>query len=134
MKLSEGQGEGLLGVVGEHQVWITGRKKVVELGVPLPEIAAGLECVVFLDGEYAATFRFRDVPRADGRSFVDHLRPRHHVNRVLLVSGDRESEVRYLADLMGIHEIHSAKSPGGKSCHRAARNRGGENPVRGRRH
>ena len=98
-------------MVGGHEVWITGRKKVADLGAPLPEIAAGLECVVFLDGEYAATFRFRDVPRAGGRKFVEHLRPRHRVNRVLLVSGDRESEVRYLADLMGIHEIHSAKSP-----------------------
>jgi heavy metal translocating P-type ATPase len=111
LKVSEKQGEGLLGVVGEHRVWITGRKKAAELGAPLPLASAGLECVVFLDGEYAATFRFRDVPRAGGRSFVEHLRPRHHVNRVLLVSGDRESEVRYLADLMGIHEIYSAKSP-----------------------
>ena len=111
LKVSEAQGEGLLGVVGEHQVWITGRKKAVDMGAPLPEIVAGLECVVFLDGEYAATFRFRDVPRAEGRSFVDHLRPLHHVERVLLVSGDRESEVRYLADLMGIEEIYSGKSP-----------------------
>jgi heavy metal translocating P-type ATPase len=111
LKVSESQGEGLLGVVGGHQVWITGRKKVADLGVALPEIAAGLECIVFFDGEYAATFRFRDVPRAGGRSFVEHLRPRHRVNRVLLVSGDRDAEVRYLADLMGIREIHSAKSP-----------------------
>jgi heavy metal translocating P-type ATPase len=111
MKVSESQGEGLLGVVGGHNVWITGRKKVADLGVALPEVAAGLECVVFVEGEYAATFRFRDVPRARGRSFVEHLRPRHRVNRVLLVSGDRDSEVRYLADLMGIHEVHSAKSP-----------------------
>jgi len=111
LKVSESQGEGLLGVVGGHQVWITGRKKVADLGVALPEIAAGLECIVFFDSEYVATFRFRDVPRAGGRSFVEHLRPRHRVNRVLLVSGDRDSEVRYLADLMGIREIHSAKSP-----------------------
>lgn len=111
LRVSEKQGEGLLGVVGAHRVWITGRKKAAELGAPLPPVSAGLECVVFLDGEYAATFRFRDVPRAGGRSFVEHLRPRHHVNRVLLVSGDRESEVRYLADLMGIREVHSAKSP-----------------------
>ena len=111
LKVSETQGEGLSGVVGGHEVWITGRKKVANLGALLPEVAAGLECVVFLDGEYAATFRFRDVPRAGGRSFVEHLRPRHHVNRVLLVSGDRDSEVRYLADMMGIHEVHSTKSP-----------------------
>jgi len=111
LKVSESPGEGLQGVVGGQQVWITGRKKADELGVPLPEVAAGLECVVFLNRDYAATLRFRDVPRADGRSFVEHLGPRHRVNRVLLVSGDRESESRYLADLIGIHEFHSAKSP-----------------------
>jgi heavy metal translocating P-type ATPase len=111
MKLSEAQGEGLMGFVGEHKVWITGRKKIAGLGVTLPEITAGLECVLFMDGVCAATFRFRDVPRADGRSFVEHLRPRHKVNRIILLSGDRDSEVRYLAELMGIQEIHSAKSP-----------------------
>ena len=110
-EISESPGEGLRGMVGTHQVWITGRKKVAGLGMPLPAVAAGLECIVFIDGKYAATFRFHDVPREGGRSFMDHLRPRHNVDRVLLVSGDRESEVKYLADLMGIKEIHSAKSP-----------------------
>ena len=110
-KLSESPGEGLAGLVGGRRVWITGRKKIAGHRAALPEISPGLECVVFLDDEYAATFRFRDVPRANGRSFVEHLRPRHRVNRVLLVSGDRDSEVRYLAELMGIQEIHSAQSP-----------------------
>jgi heavy metal translocating P-type ATPase len=110
-EVSESQGEGLRGTVGMHKVWITGRKKVDSPDIALPAVAAGLECVVFIDGQYAATFRFHDIPRAGGRSFMDHLGPRHHVDRVLLVSGDRESEVRYLADLMGIKEIHSGKSP-----------------------
>jgi len=30
---------------------------------------------------------------------------------VLLLSGDRESEVRYLADLVGITEVHGGQSP-----------------------
>jgi heavy metal translocating P-type ATPase len=111
MKLSEKPGEGLVGLVGEHQVWLTGRKKVSDMGVVLPEITAGLECVLFMDGVYAGTIRFRDVPRKDGRSFVEHLGPRHKINRIVLLSGDRDSEVRYLAKLMGIQEIHSAKSP-----------------------
>jgi P-type E1-E2 ATPase len=42
---------------------------------------------------------------------VNHLGPRHHVNRVLLVSGDRDSEVRYLADVVGIAEVHAGTSP-----------------------
>jgi P-type E1-E2 ATPase len=43
--------------------------------------------------------------------FIDHLRPRHKIDRIMLVSGDRESEVRYLADLVGIREVAAGKSP-----------------------
>jgi heavy metal translocating P-type ATPase len=110
-EVSEKQGEGLRGTVGGRSVWITGRGKIVDQGVPLPAAAPGLECVVFIDDKYAATFRFHDVPRADGPNFINHLRPRHRVNRVLLVSGDRDSEVRYLADLVGIKEVHASQSP-----------------------
>jgi heavy metal translocating P-type ATPase len=110
-EVSEKPGEGLRGTVAGRSVWITGRSQVSDRTLPLPEIAAGLECVVFVDGEYAAMFRFRDVPRAEGRSFVNHLLPRHRVNRVLLVSGDRDLEVRYLAGLVGITNVHSNVSP-----------------------
>jgi P-type E1-E2 ATPase len=110
-EVSEKPGEGLRGIVAGRSVWITGRSQVSDRTLPLPEIAAGLECVVFVDGVYAAMFRFRDVPRAEGRSFVNHLRPRHRVNRVLLVSGDRDLEVRYLAGLVGITNVHSNVSP-----------------------
>jgi len=110
-EVTERPGEGLRGTIGAHEVWITGRNKIAGWDVPLPGVAAGLECVIFVDDRFAATLRFRDHPRVGGRSFVDHLRPRHHVNRILLVSGDRDSEVRYLAELLGIAEIHSSKSP-----------------------
>ena len=111
MQMSERQGEGLRGAVGGRQVWITGRKKISGVTTPLPEIVPGLECLVFLDGQYAAALRFRDVPRAGGRNFVQHLGPRHNVLRTLLVSGDRDSEVRYLADRIGIKEVYSGQSP-----------------------
>jgi P-type E1-E2 ATPase len=39
------------------------------------------------------------------------LRPRHQLNRVMLVSGDRESEVRYLADRVGISEVRAGQTP-----------------------
>jgi heavy metal translocating P-type ATPase len=110
-EVSEKQGGGLRGCVTGREVWITGRNKVTDRNLSLPVAAVGLECVVLIDGAYAATFRFRDVVRAGGRSFVNHLRPRHHVSRVLLVSGDRDSEVRYLADVVGITEVHAGKSP-----------------------
>jgi len=66
---------------------------------------------VFIDGVFAAVLHFHDSPRKDGRTFVGHLRPRHHVTRILLVSGDRDTEVRYLADQVGISEVRAGKSP-----------------------
>ena len=77
----------------------------------LPPQTGGLECMVWIDGQYAATYRFRDSPRREGASFIQHLGPRHHVDRVMLLSGDRESEVRYLAELVGVGELHAEKSP-----------------------
>jgi P-type E1-E2 ATPase len=70
--------------------------------------------VVVVDGVPQALLRFRDSPRADGRSFVSHLAPAHHLSRVMLVSGDRESEVRWLADVVGIKEVHAGIQPEGK--------------------
>ena len=52
-----------------------------------------------------------DTPRADSRTFIHHLKPRHTVNRILLVSGDRDQEARRLAEEVGITEVHSAKTP-----------------------
>ena len=110
-EISERPGEGLKGIVGKRNVWITSRNKVKNLHVALPPLASGLECVVFIDGVYAATCRFRDMPRAEGLQFIRHLKPRHEVSRVLIVSGDREEEVRHLAQQVAIREVYSAKSP-----------------------
>lgn len=109
--ISERPGEGLRGTVKDHLVWITSRKKISGTEIQLPAITSGLECLVFIDGVYAAGFRFHDTPRADSRTFIRHLKPRHAVNRILIVSGDRDQEVRRLADEVGIKEVHSAKSP-----------------------
>ena len=77
----------------------------------LPAAADGLECMVVVDGRLAATFRLRDAPRAEGHSFIQHLGPKHQFQRLMIVSGDRKSEVRYLAEEVGITEIHAQKSP-----------------------
>jgi len=114
-EVSEQPGHGLVGTVSGHELQVTSRSKLIAQDVvtvaQLPPVAGGLECVVAIDHRYAAAFRFRDAPRAESRSFVDHLGPKHHFARVLLVSGDRESEVRYLAEQVGITEIYAQKSP-----------------------
>ena len=77
----------------------------------LPPIEPGLECLVFLDGKFAALFGFEDSPRSDSRVFLSHLSPRHRVTRVMLVSGDREAEVRSLAEKIGIRTAYGARTP-----------------------
>jgi heavy metal translocating P-type ATPase len=109
--ISEHPGEGLRGTIGGRAVQITGRKKVASLNLPLPPPESGLECLVFLRGRHAAAIRFHDAPRKDSASFIRHLQPKHGVARVMLVSGDRESEVKYLAESVGISEVHAGKSP-----------------------
>lgn len=114
-EVTEHPGEGLRGVVAGSSIQVTSRKKLAaqsEAAVGLlPPLAGGLECVVLIDGRYAATFRFRDEPRSEGKSFVRHLKPQHGFDRVLLVSGDRETEVSYLAEKVGITEVYAAQSP-----------------------
>ena len=110
-EISERPGEGLKGTVGRRTVWITSRKKAIDRPLVLPPVAPGLECLLFVDDVYAATFRFHDMPRAESRTFIKHLSPRHAVSRVLIVSGDRDQEVRHLAKQVGITELYSAKSP-----------------------
>jgi heavy metal translocating P-type ATPase len=110
-EVSERPGEGLRGLVAGQRVRITGRQKVDVQSVDLPPAAPGLECVVLIEEKFAALFRFRDAPRRETRRFMDHLKPRHAVTRVMLVSGDRDAEVRHLAELAGISEVYSAASP-----------------------
>jgi heavy metal translocating P-type ATPase len=117
-EVSERPGQGLCGSVSGHEVRITSRGKLDALGLggseALPPVSGGLECVVAVDHRYAAVLRFRDAPRAESGAFVRHLGPRHEFRRVMIVSGDRESEVRYLADQVGISEIRAGQSPEAK--------------------
>ncbi len=114
-EVTEPPGEGLRGGVRGRRVLITSRRKLVAQDAAaaalLPEPGGGLECVVAIDDHYAATLRFRDTPRPESRSFVQHLGPKHQFTRTMILSGDRESEVRYLASQVGISEVHAQQSP-----------------------
>ena len=109
-RVSEPPGQGLQGLVSGRNVRITGRDQVSEI-LGLPAVEPGLECLVFLDGKFAALFGFEDSPRGDSRVFLKHLSPRHRVTRMVLVSGDREAEVRALAAKIGIQVAYGAQAP-----------------------
>ena len=114
-EVSEKPGEGLRGLIAGTEVLVTGRKALKGIdpdGVSLlPEQTAGLECVVVINGKYAATIQFRDEPRKDGRLFIEHLSHKHGYERIMLVSGDRQSEAEYLGRKVGINTIIAEQTP-----------------------
>jgi heavy metal translocating P-type ATPase len=113
--VQEHPGEGLRGTVDGRSMRVTSGKKLLaeqpQVRASLPPPTGGLECAILIDGRYAATYRFRDEPRAEGAAFIGHLAPMHGFEKVMLVSGDRLSEVQYLAERVGITELHAGKSP-----------------------
>ncbi len=115
LEVSERPGQGLTGRIDGRFVQVTSRKAVAvmdpEGAAALPPLEGGLECVAVIDGRTAGLIRFRDEPRAEGLSFVRHLGPQHGFTRVMLVSGDRDSEVRYLAEKVGIADVLAGQSP-----------------------
>lgn len=114
-QISEPKGAGLQGIVAGHELVITSRKQLDKFGLGkdlaiLPQ-GAGLECIILIDHQLAAHYRFRDSPRAESGSFITHLLPKHGIQKIMIISGDREEEVKYLANAVGIAEVYAGKSP-----------------------
>lgn len=113
--ISETPGHGLQGTVNNHRIHITGRKKFLlnypELKPILPSEKSGLECIVLIDNAIAAVLNFHDPARPEAKYFIKHLKPSHQFNKIMIVSGDRESEVNYLAQRLGVTEIYASQTP-----------------------
>lgn len=111
-EVSETPGAGLTGRVDGRSVRVTGRRGLdAAAAAALPPATEGLECAVVVDGAPAALLRFRDAARPESRPFLAHLSPRHGVTRVMIVSGDREPEVRDLAAKVGVRDLRAGQSP-----------------------
>jgi heavy metal translocating P-type ATPase len=114
-QISEPPGAGLTGVIAGRTIQLTSRKLASALSEAvasaLPAPAGGMECVVLIDGQFAALLRFRDEPRREGKQFIRHLGPKHGIQKIMLVSGDRESEVAWIAERVGIPKVAFSQSP-----------------------
>jgi len=111
-RVTERPGEGLSGSIDGHWIQIVGRNSpVFQAGAQLPPADVGLECLVLVDGRFAATLRFHDEPRQDSTSFIGHLKPLHRAKEVILLSGDRQTEVEHLARVVGINQVYAGQTP-----------------------
>jgi heavy metal translocating P-type ATPase len=108
--ITEKAGLGLIGKISQQEILITNRTKFSS-EIELPTLDGGLECLIIINQKTAALLHFRDSPRKESESFINHLAPNHHFKKVILLSGDRRSEVEYLANLLGIKEFYASQSP-----------------------
>lgn len=113
--VSEHPGSGLSGEIKGEKILVTSVSKARKSNIKglekLSTASGGLECILTASGNLVARFRFRDEARADTKSFLKHLAPRHNLHKAILLSGDRESEVRYVAERVGISDVYAEKSP-----------------------
>lgn len=113
--VSENPGEGLIGSIEEKTIKITNRKFIEKndptQAVNLPVQTPGMESVILINHKVAGLLRFRDTVRREGYSFISHLRPTHKFEKIMILSGDRLSEVEYLAKQLGIKEVYASQSP-----------------------
>jgi heavy metal translocating P-type ATPase len=109
--IREEAGRGLCGRTDGRDVLVTSRHQAAGLATLPPAQATGLECVVLIDGHFAALFRFHDVARPESGGFIRHLGPRHGLERIMIVSGDRDVEVRRLAADVSVSQVHAGVSP-----------------------
>ncbi|MBY0293532.1 MAG: cadmium-translocating P-type ATPase, partial [Alphaproteobacteria bacterium] len=114
-QVNESSGEGLGGVIKGKMIQITNRGKLAiqypDQAAFLPPMKRGMECIILIDGKVSALFHFRDTLRTEGQSFISHLAPIHHFKKIMIVSGDRPSEVSYIAQQLGIQKIYANQTP-----------------------
>ena len=112
--ITEKPGYGMIGNIGDKEIIITSRKKIHEFQpakIALPELTEGMECVIVINKKVAGILHFRDLERPESKSFINHLGPNHNFKKIILLSGDRASEVNYLAKKLGINNFFSSQSP-----------------------
>lgn len=110
--VSESPGSGLTGHIDGQVIRLTGRSKLPPHAVlPLADVETGLECVILVDGRLAGLMRFHDQPRHESRPFLRHIESHHGFNQIVLLSGDRPSEVQFFAAGLGLSEVYGGKSP-----------------------
>lgn len=109
-EISEKPGKGLEGKIHGHVIQITSRKHLNDLSA-LPAIESGLECIILINQKVVASLIFHDEIRHETLAFIAHLQPQHHFKDILIVSGDKSSEVEYLASILNIEKIYAQQTP-----------------------
>lgn len=114
-RVAENPGEGMVGYIKEHKIQITNRKSLkpedLETVTSYAVQKPGMESIILVNDKPAGMMLFRDTLRREGVSFISHLAPIHKFKKIMILSGDRLSEVAYLAKKLGIKDIFASQTP-----------------------
>jgi heavy metal translocating P-type ATPase len=106
-EVSEEPGKGIQGLV-------SGKKVIIrQPEVPMPSWAPASHALVVaveVDSELVAILGLDDPIRGDAKQTIESLRGLG-IERILLVSGDREETSRSVGNSVGVDEVHSRCSP-----------------------
>lgn len=110
--ISEKPGGGLTGHIAGQNILITGRRKLPsEMVALLPPSTSGMECVIVVRPPIRPASISRQPKKRRKVLSISHLRPKHHVKRLMILSGDRDSEVQHLAAIVGITDVRASLTP-----------------------
>jgi len=121
--VTESPGQGVTGTVGQHEVSVGGWRWISTLhpyavkdfeSLQQGGSAEGLSAFVAIDRQGAGIVDYADRLRPEVGALVVELR-RLGIGRTLLLSGDRESNVRQVAAAIGIDEAHGDLAPEDKT-------------------
>ncbi|MGB7213088.1 MAG: heavy metal translocating P-type ATPase, partial [Gemmatimonadales bacterium] len=119
-QIREAPGQGVAGVVAGQEVSVGGWSYVAgttrDLGAAFGAEAAdetGLRAFVSVDGAAAGIIRFADRARPEAARALAELRTLG-IERIMLLSGDREAEARSVAAQLGIADARGDTLPGDK--------------------
>lgn len=116
----ESPGQGVSGMVEGQQVAVgawsylaSGTPRAGTAGGAQPPVGAGLWAFVSIDGAAAGTIEFADRPRPEAADALAQLRSLG-VQRIMLLSGDRDAEAQSVAAGLGITDARGDTLPGDK--------------------
>jgi len=109
-EIREEHGVGIVGYVDGHQIRAG---QLLEKRPAWAVPAFPLEVAVHIDGVLVSVIGLSDPIREESKKVIGDLH-KHGVERILLVTGDREETARDVAEEVGISEVHSNVSAAGK--------------------
>jgi heavy metal translocating P-type ATPase len=121
--VGEEPGQGIHGVVGDHQVAVGSRAFMRSAGIDQAEISSSAvlsghgsgeaHVLIGVDGHIGGVIVMADELRPDAPGIVERLRA-EGVRHVAMVSGDRRSVAERIGRELGVDRVYAEQSPGEK--------------------